>query len=363
VSRPPVRIALIGCGAIAELGHAPAFLALAGHAVVSAVVDLAPARRRLLGDMLSVPAGRRYDTVDALLADAEPIDLAVVVLPPDRTPPVVERLLGAGIRVLCEKPMSAEPDVAARLARLAPRDRLGVVHNYLYRSDVRQAMRHVRTAGLGRIRFLRLEQPDPGHFPGAGVSPYWRRNDTGGGCLTDNAYHWVYVAEELAGSPIVQVTARLSRPDATSAADVAMLLLDHENGVLTSVQTAWCAPRAQPVLEVHAEHGSLRLEGDCGACEVFPAGGPARPEPVEPSYAGMFREVCAAVRAGRPFAAPADACVGVLAVLQAAALSARQGRTVPVGSAGAASPGRSGHEPRPELSSVAPRPTPLSRPS
>ncbi|MEU4160899.1 Gfo/Idh/MocA family oxidoreductase [Actinoplanes sp. NPDC026670] len=350
MSRPPLRIALIGCGAIAELGHAPAFLTLGGDATVTAVVDLAPARRQLLGDMLSVHPGRRYDNVDTLLDDPEPIDLAVVVLPPDRTPPVVERLLAADIRVLCEKPMSVDVGVAARLAGLAPPDRLGIVHNYLYRSDVRQAIRQVRAGTLGRIRFLRLEQPDPGHFPGAGVSPYWRRRHAGGGCLTDNAYHWMYVAAELANSPVVRVTARLSRPDVTSAEDVAMVLLDHESGTLTSVQTAWCAPRAQPVLEVHAQHGSLRLEGDCGACQVYPDPGPARSEPVEPSYAAMFREVFAAVRAGQPFAAPADACVGVLTVLRAATQSARQGRTVPVETAIATSPG-------------APPPTPLPRPA
>ncbi|MFI5572430.1 Gfo/Idh/MocA family protein [Streptomyces sp. NPDC051740] len=336
MSRPPVRVALVGCGAIAELGHAPAILALPDDAVVSAVVDLAPARRDLLGEALSIVPSRRYGTVDALLADDEPVDLAVVVLPPERTPVVVERLLRGGVRVLCEKPMSIGADEAARLAGLAPRDRLGLVHNYLHRSDVRQAMQHLRTAELGRIRFLRLEQADSGHFPGAGVSPHWRRHNTGGGCLTDNAYHWVYVARELTGSPVVQVTARLARPDATSAVDIAMVLLDHENGALTSVQTAWCAPRAQRVLEVHAEHGSLRLEGDCGPCEVFPAAGPTQAQPVEPSYTGLYREVLAAVRAGEPFAAPADTCVDVLAVLQAAELSARQGRTVPVVPAGAA---------------------------
>ncbi|WP_435134330.1 Gfo/Idh/MocA family protein [Actinacidiphila sp. bgisy144] len=340
MSRPaPLRIALVGCGAIAEYGHVPALLSLPEQAAVTSVVDSAAARRELVGELLHVPAARRHGDVAALVRAGDPVDLAVVILPPRATPAAVEALLAAGTPVLAEKPVTADPRQAARLAGSAAPGRLGIVHNYLHRSDVRQALEHLRSEETGPVRFLRLEQPDAGHFPGAGDRPHWRRNDTPEGCLLDNAYHWVYVAAELAGAPVVKVTARLSRPVDGSAVDVALLLLDHANGVLTSVQTSWCAKDARPVLEVHTDRGSLRLEGDCAPCTPTLPGAAASAVALEPAYLAFYRDVLAAVRAGVPFAAPPDSCVAVLRVLAAATESARTGRTVTVGAVPAVTTG------------------------
>jgi predicted dehydrogenase len=336
----PVRVALVGCGAIAELGHAPALLALPQAAVVTAVADTSPQRRDLLGAQLGVPPGQRFESISTLLSGTGPLDLAVLALPPAPTPSAVRGLLAAGVRVLSEKPMSVDPAEIAELGRLAD-GRLGVVHNYRYRSDVLRARALLGTRDFGRVRFLRLERPDAGHFPGRGDEPDWRRRHAGSGSLVDNAYHWVYIAAELADSPVVRVTARLASPqDGGPADDLALLLLDHANGALTSVQAAWCAPHAQSVLEVHAESGSLHLTGDCGGCEAF---GPAAPgidhddqgtdspgSPPEPSYTAFYREVLDAVRADAPFGASPDECAEVVRVLEAAALAAREGRSVPV---------------------------------
>ncbi|WNE93865.1 Gfo/Idh/MocA family oxidoreductase [Streptomyces luomodiensis] len=332
MNRDPIRVALIGCGAIAELGHAPALSALADEARVTSVVDTADHRRNLLGSRLGVPAAHRHHDVDVLLAAGDPVDLAVLVLPPRSTPYALSALLEAGTRVLAEKPMTTDVTEAALIADRARRHELGVVHNYLHRSDVRQALARLGEGQGGEVRFLRLEQPDSGHFPGAGDSPHWRRSDAAAGCLVDNAYHWVYVATELAASPVVRVTARTARPEEGAAVDLALILLEHANGVLSSVQSSWCAPSAVPVLEVHTTRGTLRLEGDCGPCTALPstafASVPAREAAVEPSYTALYREVFAALRDGRPFAASADDCATVLRVLTAADTSARTGGSV-----------------------------------
>ncbi|MFJ4714346.1 Gfo/Idh/MocA family protein [Streptomyces sp. NPDC088785] len=330
----PVNVALVGCGAIAELGHAPALSALTGEARVTSVVDTAAHRRNLLGDRFGVPAARRHRDVDALVAADDPVDLAVLVLPPRATPYALSALLDSGTRVLAEKPMTTDAVEAALIAGRTPRDQLGVVHNYLHRSDVRDALARLREGHAGQVRFLRLEQPDSGHFPGAGDSPDWRRSDVAAGCLIDNAYHWVYVATELAAAPVARVTARTARLEPGAAVDLALLLLEHTNGVVSSVQTSWCAPSAAPVLEVHTTRGTLRLDGDCGPCTALPptafvsttAGGTA----AEPSYTAFYREVLAALRAGRPFAASADDCATVLRVLAAADTAAATGTGVPV---------------------------------
>ncbi|GGS45049.1 Gfo/Idh/MocA family protein [Actinokineospora fastidiosa] len=323
-----VRIGLVGCGAISELGHAAAFRALEADCRVVGVADIVADRRARLGDLLDVPEAHRYPDATALLSDGPTTDLVVVALPPAQSAEAVTETLAAGARVLTEKPMAAKPAEAWALARSAPRNRLGVVHNYRYRSDVRQAMAHLRAGRIGAPRFLRLERPDPGHFAGAGAEPDWRRTGSVSGCLLDNAYHWIYLAEELAGSAIVEVGAVLA-PDDGTANDLALLTLTHARGALTSVQAAWCAADAAPVIEVHGSRGSLRLTGDCGEClSSVPA--PAAESDREPAYLAMYRDVLAAVRADLPFGAPAARCAEVLEVLDAAVLAARTRRAVPL---------------------------------
>jgi predicted dehydrogenase len=316
-----VRIALIGCGAIAEYGHAAAFGALSDHCLVTAVVDVDQPRREKLGTLLEVPDSARHAYTELLLRDGPPFDLAVVVLPPAWAGTVVGDLVEAGMSVLCEKPMDGSAASVRKIAATAASNRLGVVHNYSYRSDVREAMAHLRGQTVGTPRFLRLERPDATHFAGAGANPDWRRTGPTPGCLLDNAYHWIYLAEELAGAPIRAVTARLA------ADDLALLTLDHVGGALSSVQTAWCAPDATPVIEVHGTAGSLRLTGDCGEClSTTPSPAPAADR--EPAYTAMYRDILTAVRADRPFGASAERCAEVLDVIEAAELSAREDRTI-----------------------------------
>ena len=340
----PLHVALVGCGAIAELGHAPALLELAGECTVTSVVDPVRERRDLLGSMLGVPEEGRRPHVAELLSEGFAIDLAVLVLPPEATGDAAARLLRAGVRVLSEKPFAEGPAAATAIGRDIPRAQLGVVHNYGYRSDVRQARNLLARGAVGRPRFLRLERPDPGHFPGRGADPHWRRRGgTTAGALLDNAYHWIYLAQELAGAPVTEVTARLAGAAPGESNDLALVLLAHGNGVLTSIQSAWCATRAEPVLEIHGHAGSLSLTGDCGTCVLTPATGAAGETgtdgkgfvaAVEPAYTAMYRDVFACVRAGLPFGAPLDACVDVLEIIAAAAASAAQGRTVRIGAAG-----------------------------
>ena len=49
--KPPISVALVGCGAVADLYYAPALAALErdGVVVVTGLVDPDPARRALLG--------------------------------------------------------------------------------------------------------------------------------------------------------------------------------------------------------------------------------------------------------------------------------------------------------------------------
>lgn len=263
-----LRVGIVGFGSIAELGHLPALRSLAPRVAVEAVVDGSEHRRKIAS---AVPGVRLVAaSVDDLLQAAPPLDLVVSALPPDVNGVAASRLAAAGYSVLAEKPLAADAPKAGRLfGDPVIAGRVSMVHNYLFRTDVQAAIAAVRDGAIGAVRLVRLERPDEGHFVGSGVDPHWRRSSQHhGGCLRDNAYHWVYLAPALCRSPIDDVTARLSTRDGDEVEDLSAAILRHVNGALTTVTTAWCAPAAQPVLEVHGETGSLRLLGDAEACEI-----------------------------------------------------------------------------------------------
>jgi len=326
-SQKPQDVALIGCGAIMELAHVPALITLAGQYRIRAVADPVPGRRDLLGDRLGVPAAARFGSVAHLAGEVSPQTLAVVAVPTPAAAATISALSAAGLPVLAEKPVA----LSAASARTLATGDIRVVHNYLCRAEVQQALRLVGQGTIGAPRFIRLEQPDPGHFPGRGEQPDWRRRGAAG-CLLDNAYHWVYVAEALAASPVHTVTAQSAAPEPGIAAeDVAVLVLRHHSEVLTCVQTAWCAAAAEPVLEVHGTTGSLRMA--VGGCVVTPPGQEVAVVRREPAYVTFYRQMSEAARSGQRFGASLNDCVHVLSVLDAAYRSAAAGVTVTVADA------------------------------
>src|SRR4051794_1108296 len=96
----PLRLGVVGCGAVTERYHLPALMASPDVEPV-AFVDPAVARARLLAERAGAPF--------ALSSHRElpgKIDFALVAVPNAFHEPVTVDLLAAGIHVLVEKPMA-----------------------------------------------------------------------------------------------------------------------------------------------------------------------------------------------------------------------------------------------------------------
>lgn len=107
------RVALIGCGAIAESGHFPTLLRHP-RLKVAAVCDSRLTRAALLAaqaEDISAYADWRE------LLDREEVDAAVLTLPPEASPDVVIGCLQRGLHVLDEKPLAATVEDGRRVAR------------------------------------------------------------------------------------------------------------------------------------------------------------------------------------------------------------------------------------------------------
>src|SRR5688572_30807047 len=109
----PIRLAVVGCGGIAQaylqaLGRVPALQ-------LAATVDVDAARAKAA----AAPANAKTfaDTVQLLDAMQPGRDLhaALVLTPPNTHEDLATSLLGAGVHVLCEKPLAVTVDAAKRM--------------------------------------------------------------------------------------------------------------------------------------------------------------------------------------------------------------------------------------------------------
>src|SRR5438046_1314561 len=97
---PPLRIAVVGAGAVSEIYHLPA-LKRSRRAVLAAIVDADPAR--------AAAVARRFGVATALRDPYElpgKVDAAIVATPNALHADIACMLLGEGIHVLCEKPLA-----------------------------------------------------------------------------------------------------------------------------------------------------------------------------------------------------------------------------------------------------------------
>jgi myo-inositol 2-dehydrogenase/D-chiro-inositol 1-dehydrogenase len=115
VSAAPLRLGLVGCGRLAELGYAPA-VARTPAVEVAAVCDLSKARRTLLAAKLGASAHPRL----AELLAAGPLDGLIVCSTPEHHEDAAAQAAAAHITALVEKPPARDAAGAMRLARLQP---------------------------------------------------------------------------------------------------------------------------------------------------------------------------------------------------------------------------------------------------
>jgi predicted dehydrogenase len=179
-----LRVAVVGCGAIAQLQHLPA-LAASRSARATVLVDRDVERARALARRWGVPR---------VVADAAEIggdaDAAIVALPNHLHAPVTVDLLRRGLHVLVEKPMAptvADCDAMIEAAAAAGRAlAVGLEFRFF---DATATVRELLDASLvGEIESFDLVQ---------GVIPRWpfesdfvlRKETAGGGVLADYGVH------------------------------------------------------------------------------------------------------------------------------------------------------------------------------
>jgi predicted dehydrogenase/nucleoside-diphosphate-sugar epimerase len=147
-----VRIALVGCGAIAN-AHARAVAAVS-RARCTVMFDVDTARADALRDTY-FPEAKVVDTLDQVGAHA---DAAIVAVPNIFHAPVTLALLRAGVHVLCEKPLATTEDAAQEMVAAAERRVLGCGLSRRFVASTALVSEALRRDVVGRPRHFEIRE-------------------------------------------------------------------------------------------------------------------------------------------------------------------------------------------------------------
>ena len=233
----PVRIGVIGAGAISQVAHLPVLRKLPG-VEVAAICDNDLGKAQSLATRYEVQD--TYDDIEEVLKYDKPD--AVVICTPNHLHEIhIVAALAAGAHVLCERPLALTIDGVERVLRASEKygRRVMVGMNHRFRSDV-QAVRGFLAGGdIGAIQAIRggwfTFQPSRQMLG-------WRlrRQEAGGGAMLDLGLPLIDLGLWIAGWPAPKrVSAHLPGRGGDGVEDMGSALIVCENGTSIAVDVSW----------------------------------------------------------------------------------------------------------------------------
>ncbi len=268
--KAPIRLGLIGCGGIIQQQHLPTLLTLA-EVQITALTDPMPENLATVGKTTGVTAEQHYADYRDMLSKA-PLDAVVIATPHHLHAEQVIAATEAGLTVISEKPMATSLEEAATVLDAVARHKTiyTVVHNAVFTPGALRIYELLHDNDLPAPQVGRAKSLFPMAAERHSSSParVWRASKAaGGGCIGDTAYHEIYSLETLMCSPVRYVEARVqTRFFDIDVDDMALLLLEHENGAVSTISTSWGMAGAGAgelgnLCEVHTRGDCLRLVG------------------------------------------------------------------------------------------------------
>ena len=194
-----IKVAIIGCGKIANNAHEPAYEAARDISEVKYFCDILPARARALRDKYG--SGEVIEDYHVILSDPE-VTCVSVCTPNYVHAPITIDCLKAKKHVLCEKPAAVNAELAAEMQKAA--DDNGMILNIGVCNRFNTAVNKVRdliAAGeLGEIYHVYCSFRAHRSIPGLGGA-FTTKAIAGGGALIDWGVHYLDIVMYCCGDP------------------------------------------------------------------------------------------------------------------------------------------------------------------
>lgn len=341
-----MRVGVVGYGTGGRHFHVPFIMAAKGISLAGVVARAPETIARVQADLPGTPI---YPNLAAMLEAG--VDAVTITTPPHTRRDLVLEAIGAGVHVIADKPFAPDAAGGRALAQAARRRgvTLGVFHNRRWDADIRTLQRVMDEGLIGRIWRLhsRMDFDDPATLE-AGPT---------GGLLRDLGSHLVDQALWLLGSA-VSVDAQLDLIDLPEGQTDAgfTLTLRHASGANSHLSASKMNRLSARELRVYGSAGSyvsqatdvqaqaiftgLRPADDLASWGYEPesawgrlgtATGAQRIPSEQGCYHAYYEAFAEAVRTGGPPPVSAEEAIATLVVLDAARISAAEGRSISMG--------------------------------
>jgi len=256
-----LKVAIIGCGGIANGKHLPALHRLPAVELV-AFCDIVESKATEAAATYGVPKAKVYTDYQKLLAKAN-VDVVHVCTPNDSHAPITIAALEAGAHVMSEKPMAKKAaDARAMLAASKKaKKKLSIGYQSRFRSDTQYLKTMIENGELGEIYMAK------GHAVRRRAVPTWGvfldEEKQGGGPLIDIGTHaldltlWLmnnYEVDSVSGSVFRKLADRENSanawgpwdPKTYTVEDSAFGFIKMKSGATIFLESSWALNTREP---------------------------------------------------------------------------------------------------------------------
>ena len=338
-----MKIGIVGYGGGGQYFHAPFINAVEGLELAGIVARAPATIAKAKADFPQVPV---YASLTEMLAAG--IDIVTITTPPQTRRELVLEAINAGVAVIADKPFAPDAKTGRELAAAAKAKGvlLSVYHNRRYDADILTLKKVLEQQRVGNVWRLhnRMDFDDAQTLEGGET----------GGLLRDLGSHIIDQSIWLMG-PVKTVHAQLDFvPLPVGLTDASFVItLTHENGTHSYVSATKINRLVCRELRLYGDKGSYLSQGtDVQAQAIFAGKRPAddlagwgyeQPDRLgtlhndrgdekvaseQGAYHAYYAAFAAAVRNGTEPPVTPDQAIAVLAVIDAAFISARENRVV-----------------------------------
>ncbi|QHW30785.1 Gfo/Idh/MocA family oxidoreductase [Paenibacillus rhizovicinus] len=260
-----IRVAVVGCGAIAQRRHIPEYAANANVKLV-AFVDPLLDRAKKIADAYGAEAFASYEE---MLEKVKP-DAVSVCTPNYLHAEVSIAAANAGAHVLVEKPMASTDEEAAAMIEAASKNNvhLMVGHNQRLMPPHVKAKAILKTGALGRVLTFRTSfgHPGPEAWSVDGRdSWFFRKPEAIMGAMGDLGVHKSDLMRYLLDDEVAQVTGFIGTLDKkdTDIDDNSTCLLRMKSGAIGTLVASWTYYKGEDNSTVlWCENGVMKIGTD-----------------------------------------------------------------------------------------------------
>ncbi|MBH0230630.1 Gfo/Idh/MocA family protein [Halobacillus yeomjeoni] len=258
-----MKVAVIGCGSIAQHRHLPEYEANE-DVVLTAVCDINEDRV----DEISKQYGAKAYTDYQLLLEKEDVDAVSVCLPNYLHAPVTNAALNAGCHVLCEKPMATSKEEAESMIAAAEKNgkKLMIAHNQRFVPSHQKAKKLIASGEIGKVYSFRTAfghgGPEGWSVDGAD-SWFFKKDQAFIGAMGDLGVHKADLLRYILGEEFVNVAGFVegNAKENSTVDDNAVCILRSENGIIGTMAASWAYNTTEDNSTIiYGEKGTLRLE-------------------------------------------------------------------------------------------------------